>query len=138
LPQTKKVCYHDHGPHLAHMPNSIDIKLNSKDLPATAVAVNSAALLQIILVFVSFWGVVAMLGNYMKSTNSSVPQAETGVAVYEKTYNITYTQCRNNNPNSGKAIYNSEGFIVGQYPLADCIGDAQRAAKLARLAFNNI
>lgn len=116
------------------MPNNIDIKLNSKDLPATAVAANSAALLQIILVFVSFWGLVAMLGNAMKSLGPAAQQAEASVAVYDRAYNTTYTQCRNNNPNSGGAIYNSEGFLVGQYPVADCLGDAQRAGKLAQLS----
>ena len=116
------------------MPNNIDIKLNSKDLPATAVAVNSAALLQIILVFVSFWGVMAMLGNGMKSLGPAAQQAEASVAVYDRTYNTAYTQCLNSNVNGGKPIYSSDGLIVGQYPLANCIGDAQRAAKLAQLS----
>jgi hypothetical protein len=120
------------------MPNNIDIKLNSKDLPATAVAVNSAALLQIILVFVSFWGVVAMLGNAMKSLGPAAQQAEASVAVYDRAYSVAYTECSKSNVNGGKPIYNSDGLIVGQYPLANCIGDAQRAAKLAQLASKSI
>jgi len=116
------------------MTNNIDIKLNSKDLPATAVALNSAALLKIILIFVSFWGVMSMLGNFSKTANEFYKKAGKNTAVYVIARDAAYAKCVSQNPHSGDGIYDSDGILVGQHLYVNCIAIAERAANLAQYA----
>jgi hypothetical protein len=117
------------------MPNNIDIKLNSKDIPATAMAVNSAALLQIILVFVSFWGLMGMLGNFSKTVDGFYKRAGNNTAAYVTTFDAKYAKCIKDNPHRSEGIYDANGILVGQHPYVDCGVIAEQAANAVQYAY---
>lgn len=71
------------------MLNKIDLDFQSKDLPKTALAFQTASSLKHILNFITFWGIVVVLLGGV----SLFLRAKPKVSVYNRLYSVEYSKC---------------------------------------------
>ena len=110
------------------MTNDPGFKVNSRDLPVTALAYQSAALLKILLGFLTFWGLMFLglegLRTFVSVTKEISKKEQTHYKSYQQELNL----CQLQNPDNGKVIYNLEGSAVNRYPYVDCWAKASLAS----------
>lgn len=119
------MCYGEYGNHTTHMTNDPGFKVNSRDLPVTALAYQSAALLKILLGFLTFWGLMFFGLEGLRTFVSVNKEISTKEQTHYKTYQQELDLCQLQNPNSGKVIYDLRGNAIQSYPYVNCWAKAR-------------